>query len=150
MIAENLDNFDMKNIFIMQPIKNTLINEGLFHKLLYSNKLFTSNGIYIRIKLIDTKYLNGRLNYDISNNSNILNNIVNIENYILDKVNNNKKLHHKIYDQIKTGNIKVNNSNSEIVLKISGIWENDNSIGISYKIITINKSIQLNSPSLSI
>ena len=142
MIAENIENFNKSNIFIMPPIKNTLIHEGLFYKLLYSNSLFTSNGIYVKISLIDTKYINGRLNYDISKNSKILNKIVNIENYILEKVNTDKKTHHKIYDQIKTGNIKSNN-NSEIIIKISGIWENDNSIGVSYKIISINNKIRL-------
>lgn len=143
MIAEDLNNYSNSNIFIMNPIKNTLINQGLFYKIVYSNSLFTSNGLYIKIPLTNTKYLNGRLIYNIEDNTNVLNQIVNIENFILDKIINKKKIHHKIYDQIKNGNIKTNNSNSEVILKISGIWENDNSVGISYKIITINNTLNL-------
>ena len=36
MIAESLDNINLNNIFIVSPIKNNLINNGLFYKLLYS------------------------------------------------------------------------------------------------------------------
>lgn len=143
MIAEDIYKFSNKNIFIMQPIKNTMINQGLFHKLLYSNHIFTSNGLYIKIHFVNTKWMNGRLYYDISTNSDLLNRVAEIEKYILEKVSIYKKYHYKIYDQIKNGNLKTTNVNSNIVLKISGVWENDNSIGISYKIITINNIISL-------
>ena len=141
MIAEDINNYSNKNIFIMQPIKNTLINQGFFHKILYSNSFFTSNGLYIKFTLNNTKYLNGRLIYNLEDNTNTLNKIVDIEKNILDKINTEKKIYHKIYDQIKNGNIKTSNSNPDIILKISGIWENDNSLGISYKIITINDKL---------
>lgn len=145
MIAEDINNYCNSNVFIMPPIKNTLINQGLFHKILYSNHLFTSNGIYIKITLNNINYLNGRLLYNLEDNSTTLNKIVSIENYILDKLDSDKKIYHKIYDQIKNGNIKTSNNNSNLVLKISGIWENENSIGISYKIITISKVLNLSS-----
>lgn len=142
MIAENLENVDKKNLFIMSPIKNTLINNGLFHKLLYSNHLFTSNGLYIKIDYNNTKYLNGRLNYAINSNISVIEKIECIEKYILGKINtNNKKIYQKINEQFRSGTIKLNSNVSSIILKISGIWENDNSIGISYKIINYNNSI---------
>ena len=144
MIAEDLYNFDIKNIFIMPPIKNTLISHGLFHKLLYSNNLFTSNGLYIKIDYNDTKYLNGRLHYNIDTNVSTIDTIESIEKYILGKINNNnKKIYQKISDQFRSGNIKLNNNVSSVILKISGLWENDNSIGISYKILSFNNSIDL-------
>lgn len=144
MIAEDLYNFDIKNIFIMPPIKNTLISHGLFHKLLYSNNLFTSNGLYIKIDYNDTKYLNGRLHYNIDTNISTIDTIESIEKYILGKINNNnKKIYQKINDQFRSGNIKLNNNVSSVILKISGLWENDNSIGISYKILSFNNSIDL-------
>ena len=88
-----------------------------------------------------TKWLNGRLIFDIEPNKEIMNMIVNIEKYILDKIDNTKRAHYKIYEQIKNGNFKTSNSNPSIVLKISGVWENENTLGISYKIITINELI---------
>lgn len=144
MIAEDLHKFDIKNIFIMPPIKNTLITNGLFHKLLYSNNLFTSNGLYIKIDYNDTKYVNGRLYYNIDTNICTIDTIDSIEKYILGKINNsNKKIYQKINDQLRSGNIKLNNNVSSVILKISGLWENDNSIGISYKILSYNNSINL-------
>ena len=140
MIAEELDNYDNNNIFIMQPIKNTLINQGLFYKLLYSNNLFTTNGIYIKLHFQNTQYINNRLYYDLSNikNEEIFNKIINLERYLLQKVNSNKKNLCKIFEQLKNGNEKSSTNNPIIILKISGVWENDNSIGISFKIISIN------------
>ncbi len=144
MIAEDLYNFDIKNIFIMPPIKNTLISHGLFHKLLYSNNLFTSNGLYIKIDYNDTKYLNGRLHYNIDSNVSTIDTIESIEKYILGKINNNnKKIYQKINDQFRSGNIKLNNNVSSVILKISGLWENENSIGISYKILSFNNTIDM-------
>jgi len=144
MIAEDLYNFDIKNIFIMPPIKNTLISHGLFHKLLYSNNLFTSNGLYIKIDYNDTKYLNGRLHYNIDTNVSTIDTIESIEKYILGKINNNnKKIYQKINDQFRSGNIKLNNNVSSVILKISGLWENENSIGISYKILSFNNTIDM-------
>lgn len=140
MIAEELENYDNNNIFIMQPIKNTLINQGLFYKLLYSNNLFTTNGIYIKLDFKETQYINNRLYYDLSNNKNqeIFNKIINVEKYLLQKVSSTKKNHCKIFEQLKNGNVKSSTDNPNIILKISGIWENENSIGISFKIISIN------------
>lgn len=144
MIAENLENVDKKNIFIMPPIKNTLINHGLFYKILYSNHLFTSNGLYIKIDYNNTKYLNGRLHYNINSNISTIDTIESIEKYILGKINSdNKKIYQKINDQLRSGNVKLNYNVSSVILKISGLWENDNSIGISYKIIGFNNSIDL-------
>lgn len=141
MIAEDIDKYNNKNLFFMQPIKNTMINEGLFHKILYSNDIFTCNGLYIKMNFRETKWLNGRLIFDIEPNQDIMNRIVEIEKHILDKINPHKRAHYKIYEQIKNGNFKTSNSNSTIILKISGVWENQNTIGISYKIISINKIV---------
>ena len=148
MIAENFDKMDTKNIFIMQPIKNTLINHGLFYKLLYSNNLFTLNGIYIKFKLDDINFLNGRLFYNMNiNNIDIINKLEAIEKFLLEKINIDKNIDKKIYfkikDQIKSGNIKLNIYIPDIILKISGIWENENSIGLSYKIFPAVNNINL-------
>ena len=141
MIAEDIDKYNNKNLFFMQPIKNTMINEGLFHKILYSNDIFTCNGLYIKMNFRETKWLNGRLIFDIEPNQDIMNRIVEIEKHILNKIDLNKRAHYKIYEQIKNGNFKTSNSNSSIIMKISGVWENQNTLGISYKIISINRTV---------
>lgn len=141
MIAEDIHKYNNKNLFFMQPIKNTMINQGLFHKILYSNDFFTCNGLYITMNFRETKWLNGRLIFDIEPNQDIMNRIVEIEKHILDKIDANKRAYYKIYEQIKNGNFKTSNSNSTIIMKISGVWENQNTIGISYKIISIDRIV---------
>ena len=168
MLSETLDNFNISNIFILSPIKNNLIIDGLFYKLLYSEELYTSNGIYIDISMNGGSNLNGRMSYDISKNMNTLRKIYNIERYIFQNIlnseNNKKKIYYKISDQFKNGNMKLNhfnnnnnnfnnnnfnnNDNNNFILKISGVWENSNSLGISFKLIQINKSASFDIPIL--
>ena len=49
MITEDLNNIDINNIYMLSSIKNNLIVNGTFNKLIYSNDLYISNGIYINI-----------------------------------------------------------------------------------------------------
>ena len=173
MIAESLSDHKLNNIYILSPIKNNLIVDGLFYKILYSNDLYISNGIYMHIVLnninnnmnynnINNNYNNYnshnshnshnyRVNFDVTKNYDIIEKIQNIETYILNNIidrinkttpnmNINKKICYKITEQFKSGEIKLNNHNNNLILKLSGVWENDNSIGVSYKIMHINKS----------
>ena len=115
MITDAIKNIDKRNIVIMPSVKNNVIDDGLFHKLLYTNKHFIMNGIYIYIDEMTDK-------------------LNNIENYILSKIpnNSNKEYSFKIKDFIKKIHYPT-------LIKMSGVWENSSSIGISYKIYPINK-----------
>lgn len=144
MIAVDISDICYRNIFIMPSIKNTLIQEGLFYKLLYSNDLFTLNGIYIKLDLNDTNIGRDNIIYNVNTNMHIINRILDIEKYILNNINSYKKKYYKIYEQIKQGNLRINTENNlNIIIKISGIWENTNSLGISYKIISNNNKLIL-------
>ena len=63
----------------------------------------------------------------------------------------NKIKNYKIYDQLKSGNIKffLENNNNEIniinyfLLKISGIWETETHYGLTYKFVKIKSSISI-------
>ena len=69
--------------------------------------------------------------------------IRNIENNILRKINiKNKTPQSKIFEQIRSGNIKIFSDNIEknnntFLLKIAGIWENDINYGLTYKFIKV-------------
>lgn len=115
MITETVENIDQRNIVIMSAVKNNVIDDGLFHKLLYSNKHFIMNGIYI--------YTN-----------NITDKLETIENYILSKIPNTemKEYSYKINEFVKKISYPT-------LIKMSGVWENNTTIGVSYKIYPINK-----------
>jgi len=60
-IVKKIDQYDDNNIFFCEPIKNNIMNEGNFIRILYSNSYFVLNGIYLLITLTDIiceKYYN--------------------------------------------------------------------------------------------
>ena len=46
-IVKRLDQYDENNLFFCDPIKNNVMNEGKFMRILYSNDLFVLNGVYL-------------------------------------------------------------------------------------------------------
>jgi len=140
-IVLHMNEFSLKNIFFNESIKNTVINDSSFIRILYSNKDFTLNGIYIKIDFIKT--INSNKFLENSNNLTILKYIENIEKYILNSYNKNKKHSYKIHEQIAYLSSKICNSCSNkgkisYIFKVSGIWETNTLIGITYKFIDIN------------
>jgi hypothetical protein len=129
------------------------MTEGKFIRILYSNDHITLNGVYILIDLYDIlceKYYNKyKCIFNIINHKEIIDSLKLIEEEILKKYEINKMPSYKIYEQIKTGYIKIfsditNNKNYSFILKISGIWETQNNYGLTYKFIKINKNNKIN------
>jgi hypothetical protein len=151
-IALNVNQYDINNIYFCDPIKNNVVNDGVFIRLIYSTKLFVTNGLNICVAfndiLIEKFYNKYKCSFNVNNNKNIIENIYFIEKEILDKINTkNKIVQSKISDQLKNGNFKIfsenieksNNSNQIFILKISGVWETDNYIGLTFKFCKINQ-----------
>ncbi len=153
-IVNNIEQFNESNIYFTEPIKNNIINNGLFVRILYSTPSFVMNGIHLVFNLSNVvieKYFNKyKCNFNIDSHLHLINSMRFIEDTIIKKVNiqyKNKIPQYKLYEQIKNGNIKiftdnineVNNAVTEInsnymfVLKIAGIWHTDTHYGITYK-----------------
>tara|TARA_B100001093_G_scaffold519067_1_gene606295 strand:- start:3245 stop:3649 length:405 start_codon:yes stop_codon:yes gene_type:complete len=127
----NINEPIFNNIYFNDPIKNTVMNDSNFIRILYSNSYFVLNGIYIKINLIKN-------NEEFNNN--IIISIDKLERHILNLYNNKKNHLLKLKEQINYFIDKLNNSkninNISYMLKISGIWETDLSIGITFKFIS--------------
>jgi len=147
-IVKRIDQYDDNNVFFCEPIKNNVMSEGNFIRILYSTHNLVLNGIYLLITLNDiicekyyTKY---RCNFIASQHKDIIDNLKIIEEDLLKKSEiNNKIPQFKIYEQIKNGNIKIFTdvgikTNCSFILKISGIWETQFNYGLTYKFIKIN------------
>ena len=146
-IIKTPDQYNNDNIFFCEPIKNNIINEGVFIKIIYSTDFFVLNGIYLLINLYNitcekyyTKY---KCQFDISTHKQLINKIKNIEEDILQKIKINKIPLYKINEQLQNGNIKIFNDvkytdSTYFILKISGIWETQNNYGLTYKFIKID------------
>jgi len=148
-LVKSIEQYDENNIFFCEPIKNNVMNDGLFIRILYSTPLFVLNGINLLILLNDIsveKYYNKyKCNFNPINHKDLIENIKSIEETILKNVNIvNKIPQFKIYEQLKNGNIKIFSENIEninnglFMLKLSGIWETEFHFGITYKFVKIN------------
>ena len=147
-IVIRFNQYEDNCVYFCEPIKNNIMNDGNFIRILYANTYVTLNGIYILIKLNDIvcdKYYNKyKCNFDVNSHNDIINNLKNIEESILKKIDINDKLpQYKIYEQLKNGNIKLFNdigtkSSSSFILKISGIWETITNYGLTYKFVKVD------------
>ena len=147
-LVKKIEQYDVNNIFFCELIKNNIIkNNSFFSRILYSNDLFTLNGICLFIHFNEVEfekyYSKYKCIFNVSTNKNIIDNIKTIEENILKRYETTKNPVFKIYEHIKNGNIyfylNVNNLKSSIsfTLKISGIWETQTSYGLTYKFISV-------------
>jgi hypothetical protein len=176
-IVKQLNQFNESNIFFCQPIKNNIIENGVFIRILYKINTFVLNGVYLLLPLYDVrieKYYNKqKYIFDVNKNRHIVDKVKEIEETILKKACiTNKTPSFKISENITHGNLKIINYNSHsqnnnvnkyyanidyvqtnqlqieqeqsndasktnnnilVILKISGIWENDTSYGLTFK-----------------
>jgi len=149
-IVKRIDQYDENNVIFCEPIKNNIINDSYFIRILYSTQCFTMNGIYLLVNIHDITcekyYSKYRCTFNILTHKNIVDNLKVIEDDILKKYEiKNKIPQFKIHDQLKNGNIKIfsdlyNKTSASFILKISGIWETHLNYGLTYKFIKINQT----------
>lgn len=147
-IAKKIEQYDNNCVILCDPIKNNIMNEGNFIRILYSTPHIILNGIYIVITLNNItceKYFSKfRCFFNILLHKDLLDKLQIIEESILNKYWCTDKIpQYKIYEQIKNGNIKMfndigNKSICSFILKISGIWETQTNYGLTYKFIKVN------------
>jgi hypothetical protein len=170
MLAETIDNINYDNIVMNDPVKNSIIQYSNFYKINYTNSFIVFNGIYILLNIKDDcNFDSNKLFFDKKHLDCDYNKIYNLENYILNAVDSIKKKNYKITDLVKSNMIKyslsynnyenVNNYNNpfyknginnektpvekskKLILKISGVWETKENIGITFKFILTNSVV---------
>jgi hypothetical protein len=128
----DIEQFDIKNINFYEPVKNTVMNDSSFIRIIYSNKDFLLNGIYIKINISN----------EPSRKHDILEIMETLEKNILKKYNSNKIQTIKLKDQLS---YLINKNNLiTYILKISGIWETNSIIGLTYKFIYTHELLPMN------
>jgi len=154
-IVKKIDQYNENNLYFCEPIKNNIMSDGKFIRILYSTQHFILNGIYLFIPLNEIlieKYFNKfKCSFHAADYKEMIEDIHKIEDSILKKVNISNKIPlFKIYEQLKNGNIKIftndinimtatKSFNNSFYLKISGVWETDMHYGLTYKFSKINR-----------
>ncbi len=151
-ITYDIEKYNKKNIFFLETKQNMLM-DGKFTKLLFSDNIFTTIGIFLNIQFnsstiyqINKKCI---LKFEKNDmNMKTINNLANIERTILQYYKNlnncNKEANYLLYNTLMNGSIKLyvkqysNLSNLKYIIKISGVWENDKEVGITYKFLEIS------------
>ena len=149
-ISTNIEDFNINNVILTEPMKNTVIDNSNFIRIMYSTNLLTLNGIYIVCNIsnivIDFYFQKYKCSFDVNENNNFISKIDNFESEILNNIYfNNKNKKKVLSEQVRSGNIKlfIEDSNNiechNIILKVSGIWESENEYGITYKFMLVNR-----------
>lgn len=146
-IVKTLEQYDDNFIYFCDPIKNNIMNDGYFIRIIYSTPIFTLNGIYLSINInhvtIEKYYNKFKCSFDVNFYKELIDRMQIIEDNIIKKINIKGKIpQYKIYEQLKNGNIKIfseniDKINNTFLLKIAGIWETDMYYGLTYKFIKL-------------
>ncbi len=121
------DKYDIDNVFFYDPVKNTVMDDSIFIRIIYSNEHIILNGIYFNVNL-NINNMDKELNFLQMFEENLLN------GYDIGK----RKIHiKKIKEHLMYLIKKIYNDNINIkyLLKISGIWEGEHNIGLTFKFI---------------
>ena len=128
------------------PVRNTVMDESNFIRLLYSNALLSLNGLFIHFALrnssVEKYFAKFKCAFCPDENKTIIEKLINIESNILSRVAcPNKRWVCNIREHLESGSVKIfaNEPDTQItnclVMKVSGVWETVDEIGVTFKFI---------------
>lgn len=140
-----LADFSITYVSFLEKKVNMLM-DGFFSKIFYSDDCMIMNGLFIEIPIV-TSYTNIRniLQFDTAVNKELIHKLSFIEKQMIQYYMfffgiSNKTPIYSLKQQLLKGSVKYyspfrRSDDSIYYIKISGVWENSNEIGITYKII---------------
>jgi hypothetical protein len=159
MICEPLETINYEAIILNEAVKNSVIQYNYFYKILYSTNILVLSSIFTIFELTNVNMDNESISFNKTNtNFDVFNKLIALEEYLLKLLNSPKTKMYRfkeIYDnrtfrfvynetnEILNNNVNtISTKNNQFVLKISGLWESKESIGLTFKFIIINKYLQ--------
>lgn len=147
-IVINLCDFQYTNVFFKKAVKNKVIDNSIFYRIIYSDSIMCTTGLFIKIpitiQLLERFHNNYKCTFTVQDNENTINELEKIEHKILDLVNiKKKKVKYGILNQLRCGTMKFytnhlgNHISGQYIIKISGVWETEKNYGVTYKILHI-------------
>ena len=149
---------NLKHLYFSEPIQNSIIHDSYFIRMNYSDNDVSLTGLILPVKLsfitISKSFNKNIIMYDLHSNKEVISNICKLETLILEKysnflnsANNSNTLKIPVYNlssQLKSCSIKLfsdidkRTQECNIILKISGIWENIREYGITFKFMDLH------------
>ncbi len=139
--------FQPANLLLLDCRPN-MIMTGKFTKVMYSDECITLNNISFMLPLENTK-VSGvpsktflTFSSTARNNSRVIADIIGIEDCILSyytqMTGSQKICVSSLHDHLQNGYIKVypSGTGTTYILRISGVWEDDTRVGLTYKLMS--------------
>lgn len=146
--------FDIHKMHFLDTKKNIII-DGIFTKIVYLDECVSLNAVYIIFPCkccIDRTPVRNNIMFSV--NTQESQDIIKLEENILNAYMkhyqvNNKRMNTnlsmqlmngrtRLYREGNSGDDSTTHMNPEIILKISGVWENEHEIGITYKFVEMS------------
>ena len=158
MISENLQDLNYESIILNEPIKNSAVQYNYFYKLLYSTNIVSLTSIFLLFELNNLSFENDKIKFEkTALNNSVFSKLIQLEDHVLNLIIDTKNKLYKlkeIYENqvfkfsLSDDNENINSynglkhlNNRTFVIKISGIWESKDAIGLTFKLITVTKFI---------
>ena len=159
MISENLQDLNYESIILNEPIKNSAVQYNYFYKLLYSTNIVSLTSIFLLFELNNLSFENDKIKFEkTALNNSVFSKLIQLEDHVLNLIIDTKNKLYKlkeIYENqvfkfsLSDDNENINSynglkhlNNRTFVIKISGIWESKDSIGLTFKFIKVNKFVE--------
>lgn len=147
--ALDKNNFNINHLYVMEPVNNNVIENGTFHRVIYSNSHMTLNSLVFKLTFtgvnLQRTFNKYKLTIDMTNYQNQLeiNYLRQMEQAIIDNFQINQKAQYALIESIRNDNIKLYTEKEidlvhrelTVFLKISGIWINEDRYGLTYKFL---------------
>lgn len=134
LLAIPIESYNRQFLIFLTAVKNNLMENSLFTRIIYSPVNIIFSGIYIHVPFINPLLSYNKYTYDLSKQEPAISGLLSIELDILNAYSTPKIAIFNLEKQLKQRTFTGKNT---ILLKISGIWENDKSYGLAYKFIYI-------------
>ena len=161
MICEPLESINYESIILNEPVKNSVIQYNYFYKIIYSTHILVLTSIFTIFELTNFVIEHDSVSFSKNNNNfDVFNKLIALEEYLLKLLHSHKTKLYKFkeiydnktfrfvfneYNELLENHVNIlTTKNKLFVLKISGLWESKESIGLTFKFITVNKYLQFN------
>ena len=149
--------FNIHHIMLSEKTKNNVMEGGDFFRLYYSDTICNSNGLFIYFSfknVIIDKYFNKiKCIFEENINKDVIQQLKQTEKQIINysQIKRRDPVF-RIEEQLNNNFIKIftdnnieygKNKNINIVLKISGIWNNYNSCGLTFRFYIVNHLLNI-------
>ena len=159
MISEKLQDLNYECIIINEPIKNSAVQYNYFYKLLYSTNIVSLTSIFLLFELNNLSFENDKIKFIKSTlNNSVFSKLIELEEQLLNLIIDSKNKLYKLkeiyenqffkyslsdeYENLNSYSYLNDLNNRTFIIKISGIWESKDSIGLTFKFIKVNKFIE--------